>query len=88
MELIYLSEKMEEKLRKDLATLTALPHVKYIPLTPDTAVASEYLRQTLNLAFFDSHYVATALNLDRKIISFDKAYDVVLGLTRIKPDTL
>ncbi|MEM2704038.1 MAG: PIN domain-containing protein [Candidatus Bathyarchaeia archaeon] len=88
MELIYRSEKMEEKLLKDLAALAALPYVKYVPLTPDTAVASVYLRQTLNLTFFDSHYAATALNLDRKIISFDKAYDKVPGLTRIKPDTL
>jgi predicted nucleic acid-binding protein len=88
MELIYRSEKMEAKLLKDLAAVAALPHVKYIALTPDVAVASVYLRQTLNLAFFDSHYAATALNLDRKIISFDQAYDKVPGLTRIKPDTI
>ena len=88
MELIYRSEKMENKLLKDLAAIAALPHVKYIALTPDVAVASVYLRQTLNLTFFDSHYAATALNLDRKIISFDQAYDKVPGLTRIKPNTI
>ncbi|MEM2294070.1 MAG: PIN domain-containing protein, partial [Nitrososphaerota archaeon] len=65
-----------------------LPHVEYVPLTPDTAVTSVYLRQTLNLSFFDSHYAATALSLDRKIISFDKVYDKVPGLMRIKPDTI
>ncbi|RLI42956.1 hypothetical protein DRO59_02470 [Candidatus Bathyarchaeota archaeon] len=88
MELIYRSEKMEDKLLKHLAAVAALPNVKYIALTPDVAVASVYLRQTLNLTFFDSHYAATALNLDRTIISFDKAYDKVPGLTRIKPDTI
>ncbi|MEM1581093.1 MAG: PIN domain-containing protein [Candidatus Bathyarchaeia archaeon] len=88
MELIYRSEKMEERLLRDLAALAALPSVKYMPLTPDTTVASVYLRQTLNLSFFDSHYAATALSLDRKKISFDEAYDKVPGLTRIKPDTL
>ncbi|MGB9760090.1 MAG: type II toxin-antitoxin system VapC family toxin [Thermoproteota archaeon] len=88
MELIYRSEKMEDKLLKDLAAIAALPHVKYVALTPDIAVASVYLRQTLNLTFFDSHYAATALNLDGKIISFDQAYDRVPGLTRIKPDTI
>ncbi|MEM3174301.1 MAG: PIN domain-containing protein [Candidatus Bathyarchaeia archaeon] len=88
MELIYRSERMEERLLRDLAALAALPHVEYVPLTPDTAVASVYLRQTLNLSFFDSHYAATALSLDRKIISFDKVYDKVPGLMRIKPDTL
>ena len=88
MELIYRSEKMEDKLLKHLAAIAALPNVKYIALTPDVAVASVYLRQTLNLTFFDSHYAATALNLDRKVISFDQAYDKVPGLTRIKPNTI
>ncbi len=88
MELIYRSEKMEDKLLKHLAAIAALPNVKYIALTPDMAVASVYLRQTFELTFFDSHYAATALNLDRKIISFDQAYDRVPGLTRIKPETI
>lgn len=88
MELIYRSEKMEHKLLEHLAAMAALPNVKYISLKPDITVASVYLRQTLNLTFFDSHYAATALNLDRKIISFDQEYDKVPGLTRIKPETL
>ncbi|MGC8912099.1 MAG: type II toxin-antitoxin system VapC family toxin [Nitrososphaeria archaeon] len=88
MELIYRSEKMEDRLLKDLAAIAALPNVKYVALTPDVAVASVYLRQTLGLTFFDSHYAAAALNLDRKIISFDQAYDRVPGLTRIRPETI
>ncbi len=88
MELIYRSEKVEDRLLKDLAAVAVLPNVRYVALTPDVTVASVYLRQTLNLTFFDSHYAATALNLDRNIISFDRAYDRVPGLTRIKPDTI
>ncbi len=88
MELIYRAEKMENKLLRDLAAIAALPNVEYVALKPDTAVASVYLRQTLNLTFFDSHYAAASLNLDRKIISFDQAYDRVPGLTRIKPETI
>jgi len=88
MELIYRSERIEHKLLEHLAAVAALPNVKYIALTPDIAVASVYLRQTLNLTFFDSHYAATALNMDRKIISFDKAYEKVSGLIRIEPESL
>ncbi|MEM2130725.1 MAG: PIN domain-containing protein [Candidatus Bathyarchaeia archaeon] len=88
MELVYRSEKMEDNLLKDLAAMAALPNVKYVVLTPDIAVASVYLRRTLNLSFFDSHYAATALNLDRKVISFDKAYDRIPGLTRVKPSSV
>lgn len=88
MELIYKSEKREGRLMRDLAALAALPNAEYVALTPDIALTSVYLRQTLNLSFFDSHYAATALNLDGRIISFDKAYDKVPGLTRIEPETL
>ncbi|RSN72724.1 MAG: hypothetical protein DSO07_11210 [Thermoproteota archaeon] len=88
MELIYRSEKMEDKLLEDLAAMVVLPNVKYVPLTPDIAVASVYLRKTLNLTFFDSHYAATALSLDGRIISFDQVYEGVPGLTRIKPETV
>jgi predicted nucleic acid-binding protein len=88
MELIYRSQRREERLLKDLAAIAALPHVRYVALTPDIAVASVYLRQTINLSFFDSHYAATALNIDQKIISFDQAYDTVPGLTRIKPEAV
>ncbi len=87
MELVYRSEKMEHRLLRDLAALAALPNVNYVPLTPDVAVASVYLRQTLGLTFFDSHYAATALNRDRRILSFDKSYDKIPGLTRMDPAT-
>nr|MDO8098739.1 type II toxin-antitoxin system VapC family toxin [Candidatus Njordarchaeota archaeon] len=88
MELIYRSEKMEDKLLKDLAAIAALPNTNYVALTPDVAVTSVYLRQTLKLTFFDSHYAAAALNLDKRIISFDEAYDQVPGLSRIEPETV
>lgn len=34
MELIYKSEKMEDRLLKDLAAIAALPNVEYVALTP------------------------------------------------------
>jgi len=88
MELIYRSEKREDKLLEDLAALAALPSVSYEPLTPDVTLTAVYLRQTLKITFFDSHYAAAALNTDRTIISFDPAYDNVQGLTRIDPSSL
>ncbi|MDG7016435.1 MAG: type II toxin-antitoxin system VapC family toxin [Nitrososphaerota archaeon] len=85
MELVYMSEGLEGRLLEDLSAVAALPNVKYAALTPDVAVASVYLRDSLGLSFFDSHYAAAALRLDGKIISFDRAYDRVPGLTRIDP---
>ena len=88
MELVYKSEGLDARLLEDLSAVAALPDVEYAPLTPDIAVASVYLRNSTDLSFFDSHYAATALSLDRRIISFDRAYDGVPGLSRVDPSTL
>jgi predicted nucleic acid-binding protein len=85
MELVYMSEHIEGRLLDDLSAVAALPNVRYVPFSPDIAVASVYLRSSLGLSFFDSHYAAAALGLDGKIISFDRAYDKVPGLTRTDP---
>lgn len=88
MELIYRSEGRDEDLLEDLSALASLPNVEYVPLTPDIAIASVHLRQTVSLTFFDSHYAAAALSLDRKVVSFDDDYDQVPGLVRISPETI
>jgi len=88
MELIYRSEGREDRLLAHLAAVASLPGVRYVPLTPDIAIASVYLRRTIGLSFFDSHYAATALGLDGEIVSRDRAYDGVPGLTRVDPDSM
>ncbi len=85
MELIYMSEGLEGRLVGDLAAISALKGLRVLPFTPDIAVAAAYVRGAHGLSFFDSHYAATALAGDGEIISFDKAYDRVPGLTRIDP---
>lgn len=88
MELIYRSERKEDALLRDMAALASLPHTHFEPLTPEVVLSAVFLRQTYDLGFFDSHYAATALNLDRRILSFDRAYDRIKGLKRIDPAKL
>jgi predicted nucleic acid-binding protein len=88
MALIYRSEGREAELPEHLGALAALPNVTFVPLLPDTALTSVFLRRDAHLTFFDSHYAATALREDRKLISFDAAYDHVEGLQRVAPEQL
>jgi len=88
IELVYKSRGIEKRLLNDIAELLALPGVKYVPLEPKVVLLSVYLRNQYNLTFFDSHYAATALSLDRKITSFDRAYEKVPGLARIDPEKI
>ncbi len=88
MELIYKSQRLEDRLLEVMSALLSLPNVNFIPLTPEIVITSVRLRQEFGLSFFDSHYAATAIYLDGKIISFDKAYEGVPGLERIDPASL
>ena len=83
MELIYRSQRRESELLKVMSALLSLPNVGFIPLTPEIVITSIRLREKIGLSFFDSHYAATALYLDGRIISFDEAYDKVPGLVRM-----
>lgn len=88
LELIYKSNKLEHLLLEHIAALSALLTTRLTPLTTEIILSSIYLRKTHGLTFFDSHYAATALNNDRVIISKDRAYSDIPGLTLIDPETL
>ncbi len=85
MELIYRTQRREPELLRIMAALLTLPNVNFVPLTPEIVITSVRLRERVGLSFFDSHYAATALYLDGKVISFDEAYDRVPGLVRVDP---
>lgn len=46
------------------------------------------LRQDHDISFFDSHYAATAILLDEKIISTDRIYHSIPGLIVFDPESL
>jgi len=85
IELIYKNNNLENQLAQHIAALSALPNITIHQVSADLILTSIYLRETHNLSFFDSHYAATALQLDAEIISTDKKYQDVPGLTLIDP---
>lgn len=85
IELIYKSNNLEKQLAQHIAALSTLPNITIHQLSADIILTSIYLRETYNLTFFDSHYAATALQLDAEIISTDKKYLNIPGLKLIDP---
>jgi predicted nucleic acid-binding protein len=85
IELIYKSNNLEKQLAQHIAALSTLSNVTIPQISADIILTSIYLREPYNLSFFDSHYAATALQLDAEIISTDKQYQNVPGLTLIDP---
>jgi len=46
------------------------------------------IREKHNLSYYDSHHASAALYHDKSIVSTDRQYDRVKGLTRIDPSKL
>ena len=83
LQLIYKSRNIEFEFELDLAELQRIKNVEWALLDPISALTAIHLRKKYNLSFFDSLHVGIAINLDKKIISQDKEYDVISGLKRI-----
>ena len=88
MELIYKSRGREEQLEKDISAIAAIPGLRFLPLKPETVLTAIRLRNRYGLGFFDSHYAASALLTDGRILSFDEAYEEVEGIKRVDPRNL
>jgi predicted nucleic acid-binding protein len=86
LELIYKSSGLQDQIQRHLAILSSLPNIEYSPLTVDIVLTSTVLGEEHGLTFFDSHYAATAIHGDGKIVSTDEAYTRIPGLTLITPD--
>ncbi len=93
-ELYYVS--MEEGVTLEnfisrLASLTALPNLKYLDTTTEIDILAATLMKQFKLnSIFDAYYAATALNAvtDHTIASTDEVFDKVTGITRIDPRSI
>lgn len=71
----------EKSIREDLEAFSRLKGVRILPLTHETLLKAIELRIKHRLTYFDSLHAATALLHDSAIISADRAYKAVEGLT-------
>jgi len=83
LQLIYKSKEIEYDFELDLIDLQRINNIVWAPLDVSSTLTAIHLRRKYNLSFFDSLHVGIAINLDKQIISQDKGYDNIAGLTRI-----
>lgn len=73
---------------RELQSFQFFPNLQEHALSLSIILSASILRNRYGLTFFDSLHASTALVNDGHIISVDKAYDDVQGLTRIEPSSL
>jgi len=82
------SEEESKEWFEDLCIALKLYNTSLEPIECEDITLSAELRFKYNLSFFDSHYAAQALRRGFSLISADKAYDKVKGMSRIVPDSI
>jgi len=83
LQLIYKSKQIEYEFETDLGELQSIKNLEWASIDVESCLSALYFRKTYNLSFFDSLHVGIAINLDKKIISQDQAYDNIAGLKKI-----
>lgn len=81
----FYNRKMFKELTKAVNLLTHIRHIKWIPLTPQICTAAALLIDEYNLAPFDAYHLATAISMDKTILSTEHVYEKVKGVTKIEP---
>lgn len=75
----------EDDVSRDIEAFRHIKNLGEIPLTSGILVTASRIRMKHGLTYFDSLHAASALKHDRTIISTDKAYRAVPGLTVMDP---
>jgi len=83
LQLVYKSKEIEYEFETDIIELQRINNVEWTILDVSSSLTAIHLRKRYDLSFFDSLHAGIAINLDKQIISQDKAYDNVAGLKRI-----
>jgi len=76
------------QIARELKTFQFFPNLHEHVLSLSIILKASSLRDLYSMTFFDSLHAATALEYEGSIISVDRAYDNVEGLTRIEPSSV
>ena len=82
----FYNRQLFDELIKAVNFLTHIGHLKWIPLTPEICTAAALLIDEYNLAPFDAYHLATAISMDKTILSTEHVYEKVKGVKKIEPE--
>lgn len=81
----FYNRQLFDDLIKAVNFLTHIRHIDWIPLTPEICTTASLLMREHSLAPFDAYHLATALSMDKTILSTEHVYEKIKGLRRIEP---
>ena len=81
----FYNRQLFDDLIKAVNFLTHIRHIDWIPLTPQICTTASLLMGEYSLAPFDAYHLATALSMDKTILSTEHVYEKIKGVRRIEP---
>ena len=85
-ELVHKSRGIsEEQIAYELFMFKKFPNLRHYPLNLDILILASKIRRTYNISYFDSIHAATAIKIDKQIISTDDTFDKIENLKRLDP---
>jgi len=79
------NRQLLDELVKAVNFLTHMRHIKWVPLTPEICTAAALLMSEYHLGPFDAYHLATAISMDKTILSTEHVYERVKGVKKIEP---
>ena len=81
----FYNRHLFNELIKAVNFLTHIRHIEWIPVTPEICTTASLLMGKYNISLFDACYLATALSMDKTILSTEHAYCKIKGIKKIEP---
>jgi predicted nucleic acid-binding protein len=69
-------------------SLSRIRNLEWVPVTPEVCLKASVLVKHYGLSPFDGYHAATALGRDGVVLSSDRSYDRVTGLSRVDPQDM
>lgn len=81
----FYNRQLFDELTKAINFLTHIRHIEWVPLTREICTTASLLIGEYGIAPFDAYHLATAISMDKTILSTEHVYDKIKGITRIEP---
>jgi bifunctional DNA-binding transcriptional regulator/antitoxin component of YhaV-PrlF toxin-antitoxin module/predicted nucleic acid-binding protein len=79
------NRQLFDELIKAVNFLSHVRHIEWISLTPEICTAAALLIGEYNITPFDAYHLATAISMDKTILSTEHIYEKVKGVKKIEP---
>jgi len=82
----FYNRKMLRELTEAINATVHIRNIEWVELSPEICLRASMLIDEYDISPFDAYHAATAILLDKTILSTEHIYDKIRGVKRIEPE--